>query len=138
MSEHVTISVNEDDDRQRWELHGPGGQVELEPRVSGFDFPMLLSLARQGVGITMLPEMICADAVREGDLVVVLPEWRTPQGIFHAVFASRHGLLPAVRAFIDFLAEKMPPLVETARLSCADVDPASCPETISSGRVPQK
>ena len=35
-------------------------------------------------------------------------EWRLPQGIFHAVFASRRGLLPAVRVFIDFLAEKAP------------------------------
>lgn len=135
------MSVNEDDDRQRWELHGPGGQVERvepEPRVSGFDFPMLLSLARQGVGITMLPEMICADAVREGDLVVVLPEWRLPLGTFHAVFASRRGLLPAVRVFIDFLAKKMPPLVEAARLGRDDINSASCPETLSSERVPQK
>lgn len=122
LAEHVTLSMNEDDGRQRWELHGPDGQVErveLEPRVSGFDFPMLLSLAQQGVGITKLPEMICADAVRKGELTVVLPEWRLPQGTIHAVFASHRGLLPAVRTFIDFLAEKMPPLVEAARMNCA-------------------
>ena len=133
LAEHVTMSMSEDDARQRWELHGPNEQVErveLKPRVSGFDFPMLMSLARQGVGITLLPETICADAVRNGELEVVLPEWRLPQGIFHAVFASRRGLLPAVRVFIDFLAEKMPPLVETARLSCADIGSTPCPEAI--------
>src|SRR3546814_4835335 len=74
---------------------------------------MLMSLATQGVGITMLPETICAEAVRAGGLEVVLPEWRLPQGIFHAVFASRRGMLPAVRVFIDFLAEKLPGLVES-------------------------
>jgi len=38
----------------------------------------------------------------------VLPEWNSPQGIVHVVFPTRRGLLPAVRAFIDFLAERLP------------------------------
>lgn len=123
LAEHVTLSINEDEARQRWELHGPAGEVrrvELKPRVSGFDFPMLRSLAEQGVGITLLPETLCADAVRTGELEVVLPDWRLPQGICHAVFASRRGLLPAVRVFIDFLAERLPPLLAEARLECAE------------------
>ncbi len=126
LAQHVTLSINEDEVRQRWELHGPDGEirrVELKPRVSGFDFPMLRSLAEQGVGITLLPETLCAQQVRDGTLEVVLPQWRLPQGIFHAVFASRRGLLPAVRVFIDFLVEKMPALLDTARLDCQD-----CPE----------
>jgi LysR substrate binding domain-containing protein len=81
---------------------------------------MLRSLAEQGVGITLLPETLCAQQVRDGTLEVVLPQWRLPQGIFHAVFASRRGLLPAVRVFIDFLAEKMPPLLDAARLDCRE------------------
>ena len=78
------------------------------------------AMARDGIGITLLPETVCADAVRRGDLEVVLPDWRLPQGIAHAVFASRRGLLPAVRVFIDFLAEKLPPLMEAARLDCSE------------------
>ncbi len=119
--EHVTLSMNEDEVRQRWELQGASGEVrriELKPRVSGFDFPMLMALARQGLGITLLPETLCAEAVRNGELEVVLPQWRLPQGIAHVVFASRRGLLPAVRVFIDFLAEHLPPLIEESRLHC--------------------
>jgi len=123
LTEHVTLSVSEDDARQRWELHGPNDEVrriDLQPRVTGFDFPMMQAMARDGIGITLLPETVCADAVRRGELEVVLPDWRLPQGIAHAVFASRRGLLPAVRVFIDFLAEKLPPLLEAARLQCSD------------------
>jgi len=123
LQQHVTLSINEDEARQRWELHGPDGEVrrvDLKPRVSGFDFPMLRSLAEQGVGITLLPETLCAQQVRDGMLEVVLPQWRLPQGIFHAVFASRRGLLPAVRVFIDFLVEKMPGLLDAARLDCQE------------------
>jgi DNA-binding transcriptional LysR family regulator len=119
---HVTLSVAEDEARQRWELHGPDGEVrrvELQPRLAGFDFPLMQALAGDGIGITLLPETVCADAVRRGELEVVLPDWRLPQGICHAVFASRRGLLPAVRVFIDYLAERMPPLLEASRLDCA-------------------
>ncbi|MGY0798670.1 LysR family transcriptional regulator [Lysobacter sp. A286] len=132
LAEHVTMSMSEDDARQRWELHGPDGDVqriEIKPRVMGFDLPMLLSLAIQGVGITLLPETVCADAVRSGQLEVVLPQWRLPQGIFHAVFASRRGMLPAVRVFIDFLAEKIPAMVDSAHLGCADIKGQPCSES---------
>ena len=129
LSDHVTLSMSEDDPLQRWELHGPEGdvqRVEIKPRVMGFDLPMLLALAVQGVGITLLPESVCADAVRRGDLQVVLPAWRLPQGIFHAAFASRRGMLPAVRVFIDFLAETVPALVADARLGCGDINGKPC------------
>lgn len=126
LKNHVTLTMNEDEARQRWDLQDAGGdtrRVELKPRLSGFDFPMLMALARQGLGITMLPETVCADAIRKGELEVVLPEWRLPQGISHLVFASRRGLLPAVRAMIDFLAEKMPALIEESSLHCRNCPP---------------
>lgn len=117
--EHVTLSVTEEESRQRWELQGPDGEMrrfELQPRISGFDFPMMLSLAEGGIGLTLLPETVCAEAVRSGKLEVVLPQWRLPQGIAHAVFASRRGMLPAVRVFLDHLAGRLPPLLDAARL----------------------
>ncbi|TWI11617.1 LysR family transcriptional regulator [Aerolutibacter ruishenii] len=133
LAEHVTLSVSEDEARQRWELHGPDGEVrrvELRPRVMGFDVPMMMALAEQGVGITLLPETVCHEAVRSGRLEVVLPEWRLPQGIFHAVFASRRGLLPAVRVFIDYLAEKVPGLIESVRLECGESTGIPCREAV--------
>lgn len=133
LDHHVTLSMSEDEARQRWELQGENGEVrkvELKPRVSGFDFPMLTALAKQGLGITLVADIICADAIRNGELEVVLPSWRLPMGICHAVFASRRGLLPAVRLFIDHLAERFPPLLEALRVQCqgtAPVPPAQQP-----------
>lgn len=121
LERHITLSASEDEARQRWELHGPEGEVrrvELQPRLSGFDFPLLQSMVKDGFGITMLPETVCADAIARGELEVVLPQWRLPQGICHAVFASRRGLLPAVRVFIDHLAEHLPGLLESSHVDC--------------------
>lgn len=140
LQEHTTLSMNEDEVRQRWDLQREGEvhRIDLKPRVAGFDFPMLMALAKQGLGITMLPETLCADAVRRGELEVVLPEWRLPQGIAHAVFASRRGLLPAVRVFIDFLAEKLPPLIESSRLDCENCQkPGEPDERRRAGKAPQ-
>ena len=130
----MTLSTSEDEARQRWELHGPDGdirRVDIQPRVSGFDFPLLQSMARDGFGITLLPETVCADLVRKGELEVVLRDWTLPQGICHAVFASRRGMLPAVRVFIDFLAEHLPKEIESSRLDCG----GKCDEAGKNGEV---
>ena len=120
---HATLSMSEDEARQRWTLHGPGDvieRVDIQPSLMTHDFPLLMAAARAGLGIALLPESICADAVRSGDLEVVVPDWHLPQGICHAVFPSRRGLLPAVRVFIDFLAERMPAIIDANRLQCSD------------------
>ena len=43
--------------------------------------------------------------LRSGTLQVVLPDWGLPQGILHFVYPSRRGMLPAVRALVEFLAD---------------------------------
>ena len=114
-----------DEGRQRWSLQGPGEVVEavqIQPILMAHDFPLLMAAARSGLGIALLPETVCADAVRAGELEVVVPDWHLPQGICHAVFPSRRGLLPAVRAFIDFLAERIPPIIEANRLQCREIN----------------
>jgi DNA-binding transcriptional LysR family regulator len=55
-----------------------------------------------------LPESAVREDLASGKLLRVLPQWNSPQGIVHVVFPSRRGMLPAVRAFIDFLAERLP------------------------------
>lgn len=119
LADHVTLSMSEDDARQVWELHGPNGEtrkVEIKPRLMALDFPLLQEAAMAGIGIALMPEAACVDAVRAGRLEVVMPAWSLQQGIFHAVFPSRRGQLPAVRAFIDHMVEEFPRLMGEARL----------------------
>lgn len=125
LATHRTLSMSEDESRQRWTLHGPDGAIErvdIQPILMAHDFPLLMAAARAGLGVALVPENVCADAVRKGELVIVVPEWHLPQGICHAVFPSRRGLLPAVRVFIDFLAERMPAVLEANRLQCSELD----------------
>jgi DNA-binding transcriptional LysR family regulator len=101
-------------DRRPWELSGPDGhsaRVDHTPRVVCHDFVVLRAVALAGLGIARLPETVVREDLERGALRRVLPEWNSPQGIVHVVFPSRRGLLPAVRAFVDFLAERLPPMI---------------------------
>lgn len=82
-------------------------KIRVNPVVMGSDLTMLAQLACQNSGIVLLPDTVVQDYVDQGQLVKVLPEWTAPHGIFHAVYASRSGVLPAVRVFIDYLVEQL-------------------------------
>lgn len=122
LAAHATLNMSEDPNRQQWELHGPDDEsrrVTLpRPRLMGFDFRLLHATAKAGQGIALLPELVCADSVRSGELEVVLPNWRVPLGHCHLVYPSRRGVLPAVRALIDFIVERLPSKIESSRLEC--------------------
>jgi LysR family transcriptional regulator, regulator for bpeEF and oprC len=67
----------------------------------------LLHAAIGGEGIAYLPELYVSAAMRSGLALHVLPEWRSEDTPLHAVYPSRRGLSPKVRAFIDFLSERI-------------------------------
>jgi DNA-binding transcriptional LysR family regulator len=90
-----------------WQLVGPEGRVstiQVEPRVSAGDFAMLLQATLEGIGLALLPEIDCQPALQAKQLVRVLPDWGIADGMIHLVFPSRRGMLPGVRAVIEFLA----------------------------------
>lgn len=101
------LSMFEHDNAQTWTLeHADGARVAVEvpARLVCGDFPLLAEAAVAGLGVAMLPDWQCLDALRSGTLEVVLPQWQLPQGVLHFVYPSRRGLLPAVRTFVDHLA----------------------------------
>lgn len=90
-----------------WFLEGPNSataRIPHRPRFVTEDMATLRLAALRGVGVVQLPTIVVRKDVSEGKLVDVLPEWAPRTAIIHAVFPSRRGLLPSVRAFLDFLA----------------------------------
>ncbi len=115
------LSLLERDGAHEWELIGPDQErvrVEIQPRLVCGDFNVMLEAARRGIGVALLPEFVCAPAVVRGELEVLLPEWSAPQGVMHFVYPSRRGLLPAVRAFVEFLAERLPEATRRKHEDC--------------------
>ena len=90
-----------------WQLRHAGGQeaeVPHAPKLVTDDMATLREAALAGLGIVQLPTMMVWQDIDAGRLLHVLPDWRPRAGIVHAVFPSRRGLLPSVRAFLDFAA----------------------------------
>lgn len=91
----------------RWRLmHADGSVAEVRhrPRLVTDDMAALRDAALAGAGAVRLPTLVVWDDLQKGRLETVLPEWRPSNEIVHAVFPSRRGLLPSVRALLDFLA----------------------------------
>jgi len=98
-----------------WNLFGPDGAhaaIHHRPRLVTRGMLTLRAAALAGVGVVQLPTMIVREHFRRGELVHVVPQWAPRREIIHAVFASRRGLLPSVRALIEFLAERFQRLDE--------------------------
>ncbi|VTU28293.1 D-malate degradation protein R [Variovorax sp. PBL-H6] len=103
-----TVAQSASDGRVNWSLEGPGGAmrtVQFKPRYLADDLLTLKFAVVEGVGASILPGYMCKEDLDAGRLVEVLPEWRPPAGILHAVFPSRRALVPAIRKLIDFLDE---------------------------------
>jgi DNA-binding transcriptional LysR family regulator len=97
-------------DAPRWVLRaGDGAEVAIDyvPVFVTADVHLMTAAAIGGAGLAVLPLDVCHEAVQQGELVVLLPGYRAPAHQLHAVFPTRRGMVPAVRAFIDFLAAEL-------------------------------
>jgi DNA-binding transcriptional LysR family regulator len=105
-----TVSMSASDGRASWLLLGPEGRSHEwihQPRLVADDLLTLKQAVLGGVGAGLLPDYMCRADLLAGNLVPVLVGWNPRPGLMHAVFASRRGLAPAVRRFLDFLGERL-------------------------------
>ncbi len=85
----------------------PAGRLAIHPGHA-LDLALAGAATLAGLGITKLPENVVRADLTDGRLERAPPQGNAPLGIVHVVFPARRGLLPAVRALIDFLAAKLP------------------------------
>ncbi|HEC20727.1 MAG TPA: LysR family transcriptional regulator [Gammaproteobacteria bacterium] len=104
LEQHTCLHYAYSEAGKTWVLNGPDGEyrIRIHPKLSADNGDVLCTAARQGLGITLLPTFIVGDAIRAGDLDIILPAYQPPQINIYAVYASRKHLSAKVRAFIDF------------------------------------
>jgi DNA-binding transcriptional LysR family regulator len=66
-----------------------------------------LEAALQGQGLALQPDFLVEEALREGRMVRVLPDYATPQLIFRMVYPPGRHLTAKLRAFTDFLVANL-------------------------------
>ena len=110
LASHECILYSFDDEPLRWTFldRGRPRDVRVRGRIWVNTSGALRGLALAGAGLVMLTELMVADALADGRLVRVLPDYPVPSSALYALYPSRKLLSPKVRAFVDYLAERIP------------------------------
>jgi DNA-binding transcriptional LysR family regulator len=92
--------------RAEWRFIGPDGAEESVAPSGRFlanNGDALRKLALRGLGVILAPEFIVEADLKAGDLIVLMPDYKTVPFPFHAVYRHGHYLSAKVKTFIDFL-----------------------------------
>ena len=89
------------------DLNGDSVQVEVPHRVQCNSANLEVSLAMAGHGIIRVPEFYVEQQVKDGLLVPLFTEYGHHKIDVYVVYPSRKHLSSKVRAFIDFVSEKI-------------------------------
>lgn len=98
-------------DKQRiWRFVGRSGattEVELRPVAVVPEPAVVRTMLLGGAGVGWLPDFHAIDAIADGSLVRLLPDWSSGAVEAHALYPSHRSLSAKVRVFIDALIEHL-------------------------------
>jgi DNA-binding transcriptional LysR family regulator len=105
-----TVAMSSADGQASWLLVGPKNaefEFQHHPVLTADDLVTLQHAVVQGTGMCILPDYLCVEEMRRGELVPVLRGWAPRVAMVLAVYPSRRGMVPAVRRLLDFLGENV-------------------------------
>ncbi len=115
LAQHNCLGIRQGDDGYGvWRLTSGRGAAEKTEtvRVRGNlttnDGEIAVKWALDGHGVLMRAEWDIAEYVRSGQLVHVLPEYRTPGADIYAVYSQHLQMSARVRVFVDYLEDRAP------------------------------
>lgn len=105
----LLASVDGNNSSPSWRLTHRGQPAQLadvtaNSPLSAQHPDTLYAAALGGLGIVGLPAVLVEDAIAEGRLVPVLPQWQAPAFTLYASMPSRKFVPARTRAVMDFLA----------------------------------
>ncbi len=103
LPQHDCLDYNVISEVEEWTFDGPTGSetVAVKGRFCSNTGDVLLQAALEGLGITLLPDFIVADALADGHLVRILKNReRAPLTLF-ALYPSRRSVPVKTHRFID-------------------------------------
>lgn len=93
--------------RHIWQLtrNGERQEIEVNCDITANEATVLLHGSLANMGISMQPDYLADEWLKQGKLVSVLPEWQLMSLQIYLLYPSRKHLSMPVRALIDFLLE---------------------------------
>ncbi len=114
LTRHNCIGIRQGDQAYgAWRLtSGRGASRKTETvRINGSlttnDGEIAVKWALEGHGILMRAEWDIKQYLADGSLVLVLPDYDTPNADIFAVYSQRHQMSNRIRAFVEFIARDL-------------------------------
>ncbi len=81
--------------------------IQAKAKLSVNTTPAALSAAREGGGLSILPDFLVEGVLSSGELVHVLPDWHLPSGGIYVVYPTTRFRPPKVTAFVEMLIKQI-------------------------------
>ncbi len=109
LTQHEVVSYSLMAMGDQWQFIDPEGPVsaKVRPRMWSNNGDTCISAALQGAGIQLQPTFLIEQQLASGQLVEILPQYRSVELGIYAVYPSRKFVLPKVRALVEFLSTKL-------------------------------
>jgi DNA-binding transcriptional LysR family regulator len=119
LRDHNIISFSYQASANDWHFISPDNKQVSVPVSGSMQANNSLALREallRGVGITRTPTFVVGKDVQDGHLLPILGNYRTLEVSIYLVYPQRRHLSPKVRAFVDFMADRIsePPYWDTA------------------------
>ena len=107
--DHDCLIFGPSSSKAAWTLKGTNGEsvrVPVRGRLAVNHLQAVRSAALAGLGIALLPKLVCRQDIAEGALQIVLEGCAPPPVPIHITYPSGRFLAPAVRVFVDHLRDR--------------------------------
>ncbi|WP_461517517.1 LysR family transcriptional regulator [Porticoccus sp.] len=110
LRKHNILSYRYQDSPNEWRFLSPDGRYSSVPVTGSIEMNNSLALRQAvlgGAGIMLTPTFIVGEDIAAGRLLRLLPDYRAKEVTIYAVYAGRRHLTPKVRAFIDYMKQRL-------------------------------
>jgi DNA-binding transcriptional LysR family regulator len=108
LKDHSVISYSYLATGDEWVFQGPDGEVRVKthPKIHTNNGDTCRSAALAHQGVILQPTFIVGHDIQKGDLVELLPQFKSVELGIYAVYPSRKLVSPRIRALVDFLVKE--------------------------------
>ena len=107
---HNIVSYKYQASMTEWDFVSPKGEhlaVAVSSKTQINNSLAIRETLLSGAGLARTPTFIVGEDIRSGRLMPVLTNYTIPEVTVYLVYAHRQNLSPKVRAFVDFMAERI-------------------------------
>ncbi|MFT2109644.1 LysR family transcriptional regulator [Marinomonas sp. 2405UD68-3] len=77
--------------------------INIDPKLIVDDYLILKQMTIDGLGVAIIPDYMCQQALKEGSLVALLPDWEMPPVDVYALYPKNRLNIPKVKVFMEYI-----------------------------------